>query len=665
MASSDSTSSRRSTLRRDFLKQAGGGLAGAALLASRQLWAESGGPATAAVQSGSVSTLSPHLLVYHGPTNVGIIRDGQRALLVDCGDGSVGNVLRTHGIQRVEQLVFTHHHRDQACGAHRFLGDGAKVGVPAEERPWFEAPMDYWANDAKHLWKVYASFRPHRLMLVEPLKVDAAYSDGHTFAFGPANIRVMATPGHTEGSVSYVVEVDGRRVIFSGDTIYDHGQIWDVYSLQKGFEKGGRRIGGYHGFMGDRWRLAESLDRIAQQKPDLLIPAHGVIMDQPLHAIDALTGRLEQCYEKYVAISALRHYFPELFSDYAGKSGQMPIRPGIDPPKCLRHFGTTWMLVSESGDAFVMDIGSSGIFQQLKKRLADGEIKSVEGLWVTHYHFDHTAGIPDFQQEFDVPCYANEQLAEVLTHPTAWRLPCLDPRPITVHKPMRDGQSWQWREFKLTAFFLPGQTLYHGGLLVEAGNLRMFFVGDSHTMAGIDDYCAYNRNFLGRNAGYQYCNALIEKLQPTHIFNCHVDDAFTFTAEELDFMRKTLDQREELYGQLVPWEHANFGLDPSWIRTFPYTQTLQPGADVAINIVVTNHAATACPVRCRAAIPTALGGIVGEWQHAEIAAQSEGALRLCWTLPATATPGRYVVPIDIIFADRTLPQFAEAIVDVG
>lgn len=413
MASINSTSSDRDGSRRDFLKTTGGVLAGTALVAPTQAWAEAGKPPAATSQSGTVSTLSPHLLVYHGPTNVGIIRAGERALLIDCGDGSVGDVLATLGIRQVEKLVFTHHHRDQACGASRFTADGAKVGVPAEEQPWFDSPMDYWSNDAKYLWKVYASFRPHRLMLVEPLQVDETYTDGDTFEFSPAKVHILATPGHTEGSVSYVVRVDGRRVIFSGDAIYDQGQIWDVYSLQKGFEKGGRRIGGYHGFMGDRWRLAESLDRLAKQKPDLLIPAHGVIMDRPLQAVEALSGRLEQCYEKYVAISALRHYFPELFSDYAGRPGQMPIRAGIAPPKCLRHFGTTWMLVSESGDAFVMDIGSPGIFQQLKKRLATGEIKSIEGLWVTHYHFDHTAGIPDFQQEFNVPCYANEQLAEV------------------------------------------------------------------------------------------------------------------------------------------------------------------------------------------------------------------------------------------------------------
>ncbi len=664
MAKSNSAHSRWVSSRRMFLQAAAGGLAGAALLTPQRLEAEPSESASEQPPPGGVTKLSPHLLVYHGPVNTGIVRDGERALLIDCGDGAVAEAIGPLGIRRVERLVFTHHHRDQACGAHRFATIGAKVGVPAAEQAWFDRPMDYWNNDEKYLWKVYASFRPHNLMLVDPLEVDTAYSDGQTFEFGPAKVHVLSTPGHTEGSVSYVVDVDGRRVVFTGDAIYAEGQVWDVYSLQRGFESGGRRIGGYHGFMGDRWRLVESLGRIADQRPEAIVPAHGTLMHRPRKAIDSLVARFEQCYENYVSTSALRHYFPAIFADYADRPGQMPIRPGMDPPACLRHFGTTWMLVSESGDAFVMDIGSAGIFQQLKRMLAENEIKSIEALWVTHYHFDHTAGIPDFQQEFEVPCIADRRLAEVLAHPTAWRLPCVDPRPITVHRPTGDGESWRWREFKLTAYFLPGQTLYHGGLLVESGELRMFFVGDSHTMAGIDDYCAYNRNWLGRGAGFQYCNDLIEKLKPTHIFNCHVDDAFTFTPEELAFMRESLDRREELFGRLVPWEHANFGLDPSWVRAFPYTQQASPGGEVSVKLVVTNHADEARLVRCRPVMPQALGGVVGAWQEGEVAAKTEGELPLRWTLPAELPPGRYVLPIDVVFADWVLPQWAEAIIDV-
>jgi hypothetical protein len=56
----------------------------------------------------------------------------------------------------------------------------------------------------------------------------------------------------------------------------------------------------------------------------------------------------------------------------------MPFGPGETPPDCLRHLGTTWMLVSEGGAAFVMDVGSPRIVQQKTSMLDEGAISSTD-----------------------------------------------------------------------------------------------------------------------------------------------------------------------------------------------------------------------------------------------------------------------------------------------
>ncbi len=614
-------------------------------------------------QFGAVTRLTDHVLVFHGPVNVGIVRDGDRALLIDCSDSPLDRRLPRIGVRQVAQVVFTHHHRDQTCGVERWVERGARVAVPEAERSLFENPAQYWADD-RNVWNVYRSFRPDHLTRTEPLPVQQTLRDGDQFTFGPARIRVLATPGHTDGSVTYIVESDGVRVAFCGDALAGPGQLWDFYSLQKGFTKGGRTIGAYHGFLGDRWRLVEGLRRVQQVRPDVLVPSHGRLSFQSAQAIDQLAQRLEECYENYVSISALRHYFPELFTEYAGRPGQMPIRPGFAPPDCLLHVATSWILVSKSGAAFVMDVGSRRVVDQLKRWLKEGRIKSVEGLWVTHYHSDHTAGIPAFQKEFDCPCYAEEHLAAVLTNPKAWRLPVLMPTPVRVDRPLRDGSSWQWHEFKLTAFYYPGQTLYHDALLVERDELRMLFVGDSHTMAGNDDYCTYNRNWLGRGVGFDYCLSLIERLQPTHLFNCHVNEAFTFTAEEIAFMRRTLQERERLFAQVLPWEHPNYGTDPWWVRCTPYWQAVRRGRTARFRVVVTNHSATEQLTACRAVLPKAFGGRPSPWRQTHVPAKAEREVELDVAVPPNVEPGRYVVTVDVRHGSRLLPQFAEALLDV-
>ena len=651
--------------RRDFLRSAG---LGAAAVAGATLNA----PFPTACKAdenppkpGTWTQLSEHLSVYHGPINAGLLRDGRngKALLIDCGDGRVAGELEKLGVTAVDRVIFTHHHRDQACGAWSLKQRGAKIGVPAAERDQFDKVAAYWSDPAAR-WHLY-NFHPHHLMLGEPLGVDDTYEDGQSLDWGPARIRAIATPGHTDGSLSYLLEVDGRRVVFSGDTIYDRGQLWELYSLQRGFARGQRRIGDYHGFLGAQWQLAESLGRIKQAGPETLVPSHGRVMRDPAGAIDALTARLAACYDKYVAISALRHYFPELFSEFAGRKDHMAIRPGKPVPACLRHFGTTWMLVSQDRAALAMDCGGPQVVQTIRNMLDKGEIRRVEGLWVTHYHDDHVDAIPQFQKAFDCPCITDRHVAEVITNPPAWRLPCISPSRARVDRPTRDGESWQWHEFKLTAYHYPGQTLYHGALLVEGDGLRMLFVGDSHTEAGIDDYCAQNRNWLGAGVGFDRCLALVEKLRPTHLFNCHVDDAFDFTPEECRFMRENLAQRERLFGQLVPWDHANYGLDDSWVRCYPYEQRSAPGARVDLEVVLTNHSARPQQAACRGLLHPAASARPTEWRSAGIAAKSEQRIPLSLAVPSHAAPGRHVLSIDVRYGSWDLPQFTEAIVVVA
>ncbi len=643
--------------RRDFLRGMGVGAAAWAAQGCLRtgVWAADSKPVAA---NHELVELSEHLAIYRGPINVGIIRDGTKALLIDCGDGRVQPLLDALNVSHVEGILFTHHHRDQACGAQAFVNRGARLTVPARERDYFEKVTDYWNNPATR-WHLY-NFHPHHLMLAEPVPVAAVASDGQTITWGPARIQVLDTPGHTDGSVSYLVEVDGKRRVFCGDTIYDAGQLWELYSLQKG-----TTTTDYHGFLGARPQLISSLRKIDALHPDQLIPSHGQIMHDPSGAIKALVSRLDQCYDKYVAISALRHYFPKMFTEYAGRKDHMAIRAGKPAPACLRHFGTSWVLVSKDKAAFVMDCGGSNVIKQLQQLRDKADIHAVEGLWITHYHDDHVDAVPEFQKTFDCPCITDRHVAEVITDPLAWRLPCVSPSKARVDRQTRDGESWDWREFRLTAYHFPGQTRYHAALGVESGDLRMLFVGDSFTMSGIDDYCAQNRNWLGTDVGFDHCLALLDKLRPTHIFNCHVGQAFEFTADECRFMRANLAEREKLFGQLFPWDHANYGMDGSWIRCYPYEQKSIAGNPIAFDVVVTNHSAVPKKCVCRAVPPQAWRNRNSDWISIEASPKAEAQARVTLMTPADVAPGRYVIPIDITYGDRDLPQFTEAIIVIS
>ena len=599
------------------------------------------------------SQLSHHLYVHHGHVNTGILRDGDRALLIDPSGTALQATLAELGIIDIEQILFTHHHRDSTAGFP--ISHNVRVGVPAKEATWFGEVETFW-NDPQYRWHLY-NYHPHNLMLANAISVMDTYTGGVRFEWSPASLTVLETPGHTDGSVTYLIDVDGERFAFSGDLIYDEGQLWDLYSLQKG-----QQTSDYHGFLGARDELTESLEKVRQTSPTALIPTHGVVMSDPDRAIDALLQQLAHCYDKYVAISALRHYFPNLFAEFEGRAEHMPIREGKPPPEFLRHFGTTWLIISESGEAFVMDCGSPNVIKQIQQLQGDDEISEVTQFWVTHYHDDHVDAIPEFQTTFPCETITDSVVARVITNPIGFRLPCISPSVTRVDRITCDGDSWQWNEFTMTAYHFPGQTYYHGGLLVEGRGVRMFFAGDSFTMAGIDDYCSGNRNLLGKDVGYEKCLRCIQQLEPTHIFNCHVNPAFDFTDAEMQCMLDTLAEREKCYTDLVPWDHANYGIDEHWVRCYPYEQEVVLGETGHLRVEITNHSSEPRTAVAQPILPSAWNMELSP-EETTIPARSDGHIDFSVRIPRhrDASGKRIVVPVDITYDERPLGQFREAI----
>ena len=603
---------------------------------------------------GHFTQISDHLFVHHGCVNVGIIRSGNLAMLIDCGDESVRTTLNKLEITKIVAVLFTHHHRDNVAGIADIADAGTEICVPESERKYFEDVEDFW-SDSTHRWHLY-NYHPHNLMLAKSVKVTKTYKNGDHILFGDAKITVKDTPGHTDASVSYLVESDDVHVVFSGDLIYDEGQIWDLYSLQKG-DWGTD----YHGFLGDRKRLANSLRLLKDENPSFLVPTHGNIISEPASAIDTLIEHIDLCYDRYLGISALRHYAPDFFPYYKNKNGHMPIRSGKKPPSFLRHFGTTWIIISENRQAFVMDCGSTQVIQEIERLQGLGEISEITELWVTHYHDDHVDAIPDFQNRFPCDTRADSRVAQVIENPEAYRIPCISPAVIKVDYQTEEGESWEWNEFKMTAFHFPGQTYYHGGLLVEGQNLKLFFSGDSFTMAGIDDYCSGNRNWLGNNTGFSRCLRLIGELKPSHIFNCHVDCAFDFTDQQIELMLTNLSERERLYQKLFPWDHPNYGMDEHWASCYPYEQKVSSGERVKLEVKFTNHSHEPRTATCQPYLPKSWHMSIDS-QSAEIPPKTTSGIRFFIDIPKDIQKNkRIVIPVDMSYNGRPLGQFREAI----
>jgi glyoxylase-like metal-dependent hydrolase (beta-lactamase superfamily II) len=599
----------------------------------------------------AVREVLPGLRILEGAVNTPLIaRNGSR-LLIDSGDWESAPAAGA------DWALYTHHHPDQASAALRLAATGTKIVVPAAERRFFEDPQAVWDAADARLDHDY-NCRPDLLTLRDPIPVARAVKAGDIHEWQGLRFETIETPGHTDGSVTYLVELDGRRVAFTGDLIYASGKIHDMYSLQKAFP--GMR-GGYWGFGGAVEDVKASLDRVLARKPDLLIPSHGEVIRDPAVAVAELKRNLDAVMENYLATCAWRANMPDIYKKTTPR--MLDPLPAPPYPKWCRDITyTTKAIMADDGSVFLSDCGAARVVDELARLQTAGEIGRIEGLWITHYHDDHTQGVNLAKQRFGVEVYAQSAMVDVLEHPKAYQLPCLFPEPIRVEHPLRDRETFQWKGFTMTAFDFPCQTLYHDGLLVERDGYKVFFTGDGFSSRSFSDVCSQNRNFSGRDAGFEKCCRILLETKPDILMAAHWGP-LAMPRAYLEKFIAGLEAREKLYARLFPYGDVNFGTDPYWLRAYPFRQQAARGARVEVEARVLNHGRRPMAAQVTLVLPAGWSALDIDSTRT-IAAREEGRLGFSAIAPREPHAGRQVLGLRAIIDGRPLGECAAAIVDL-
>jgi len=548
---------------------------------------------------------------------------------------------------------------------------GAESIVPNKEIEQFTGADRFWAEFVQkrfHDYKQQSTKVP-----TKALSVSRAVGGGDTIEWENISIQVMDTPGYTRGSVSYFLDIDARRYGFVGDLIYGNGQIMDLYSLQDAVSQA--RIGGYHGYAGRIGDLIASLQKVLDRKPDILIPARGPVIEEPESAIGLLVERLQAAYANYLSINAGHWYFKDRYDILAKRALGSPER--IDwmpyatvvkqkPPGWVIPIRNARLIVSKDRSGFLIDCGSKAIIDEIVKLIEAGKVSTMDGIYITHYHNDHTNFVGEAVEQFQCPVYCCRELADILERPGAYRLPCLTDKPIRNLTPLDDGQKIRWKEFHLTSYYFPGQTLYHGALLVkrESGS-KVFFIGDSLTPSGIDDYCLLNRNFLHEQMGYFYClDFLIKMPQDYFLVNQHVVEPFRYDRAQIEHMSTVLTKRKAILADLFPWDEPNYGIDERWARIYPYGQQAKPGQAIEITVKIMNHSNTAEEFTVAPKVPDGFG-LMPEKVSANIEPLKQSDMLFRLNVPGNVSESPKVITCDVAFNRWDLRHWCEAVVEVA
>jgi glyoxylase-like metal-dependent hydrolase (beta-lactamase superfamily II) len=609
--------------------------------------------------SGSLKKLSEHLYVFDDTCNVYVLKSGERALLVGFGSGEILKRLPEIGVRQVDEVVFTHHHRDQAQGLCDLGAPDFRVDVPEPEARFFEDVEAFWRD--VHIVLNY-DCRSHWNTIRKSVRVTRRLKPGDHVNWQGFELEAIETPGATDHSLSYFATIDSRKVVFCGNLISGAGRVpnwfdlhWDYYGFTQGIDAS-----------------LESFARLRAKKPDRLLPAHGDPIDQPITAMEANAKTYAILREMLVPNELVRVHQEE-----------RQILPHL-----IFVGANCYAILSASGKAFLWDYGyvDRDRVDELKKRFG---IKKIDVASFSHYHDDHVIRAWELYREGTVN-WVYENMADLFAHPSRYRLPCLIPFAIPADRVVHDGEKIRWEEYDLEFFHLPGQTEFHQGLLTTIDGNRVLFTGDDTWNKKFPEKVRNGplvpQNEYLLDSGFIACARKMIECRPDLVCPAHTEE-YAPTAQDLkEFLGWALRLREVMTS-LIDQPDPNFGMDYRWCYFYPYRAEVAPGGAVRLEVRLRNHLFKSANVEIKLKLPEGfscpfpkrqitMGGktqVAVPFDVMRTGANAGGSNERGSGLPAAdrqsgtardaAHPNRQVITADITINGHRIGEYAEALID--
>ena len=500
--------------------------------------------------------------------NVYLLKSGTSGILIDAGSGQLTGALERVGVKQVDWILHTHYHRDQCLGSAALKNSGAKIAIGKSEEDYLQpkesqVPINL-AN--RYLLSSEVSDYGRRMKPFQKPGVDRGLSEGEVIQWNQYSIRVIDTPGHTEGSVSYLVELDGRVICFSGDLIIRGGYIHNLYSMQ--------------------WIYLQnsgidssiiSIDKVSLLDPELILPSHGSAINNPQEDLYKLKSRLVEVQKKLAPKRAARWNW----SNFVQVSAHV-----------IQDCGTTsQLIISETGDALLFDCGADFDSVRLSEAKRMFGIKRIAVIIPSHWHGDHINGIPALAESEGAEIWVWEKLREHVEHPENFLTTCWSKTKFKADRILSEGEIFEWGGYSFQVYHNPVHMEEQMGLSALVDGLKFYLIADGSSI----NRDGYMRSSIHCYNGISIHTGLIKtahsfyEAAPYICLPGHSNCFATHHDTRQEYREWAMHTTDAITGLLPPGQ-SETGFNPYWASFYPAKVSIKPGEEKKVFLRIINRA---------------------------------------------------------------------------
>jgi glyoxylase-like metal-dependent hydrolase (beta-lactamase superfamily II) len=214
-----------------------------------------------------------YLLGKNSPAAVYLIETSQGLVLIDSGLEPKAEVVREQiahlgfDVKQLRAILLTHIHADHTLGAEylrSLTGATVYAGQGDEDALRLGGPRE-----------AFFSIYSMPTIALHATTVDVKLRGGETIDFGETHLEVLGAPGHTTGSMCYLLKRPGLSALFTGDVVQH------LSSATRG------ALGTYTAYLPPLYRgdVRDSLTTLQRLRdlplPDLILPGHPSMDPEP------------------------------------------------------------------------------------------------------------------------------------------------------------------------------------------------------------------------------------------------------------------------------------------------------------------------------------------------------------------------------------------------